>query len=80
MPSRPPFRHNIDVPLHRTIQKLNKRIEYLESLHKCTCPTLKEQSKMTTGRWHCPLHGTTIIHFQSPITRMIDRIEGYIPK
>jgi len=78
-----PLQHpsqNIDVPLHRTIQRLNKRIEYLESLHKCTCPTLEEQSKMTTGRWYCPLHGTGIIHFQSPITRMIDRIEGHIPK
>ncbi len=59
------------------IEKLIKRIEYLESLHKCACPSQKEQAEMISGRWHCPLHGSTIIHFQSSITKMIDKSGGH---
>jgi len=72
--------HNTINGLLDDIQKLAKRIKYLESLYKCTCPTTEEQSKMVSGKWHCSLHGITIIHFQSPITRLIDRIEGHLAK
>ena len=59
------------------IQKLNERIEILESLHKCSCPSSEEQSKMKNGEWHCPLHGTTRVVFQSSITKMIDKSGGH---
>jgi len=65
---------------HDDIQVLTKRIEYLESLHQCTCPSQEEQSKMKNASWHCPLHGRTEIIFQSHMTRMIDKSGGHIAK
>ena len=65
---------------HDDIQELAKRIRYLESLHKCICPSQEEQSKMKSASWYCPLHGRTEIIFQSRITKMIDKSGGHFAR